>query len=134
MSRSFQLCTTQLCWIFFRTHLKAQEIERQKLISIKDAYEKKEIDFNKQSSELRVQVIELREANVSCWNVAWLIVFIERTDRKLYSQEKLDRQNNELRNKMSVLQQDLGNSEAVQKDFVRLSQSLQVTNVVEECS
>lgn len=32
----------------------------------------------------------------------------------------------ELRNKMSVLQQDLANSEAVQKDFVRLSQSLQV--------
>lgn len=27
---------------------------------------------------------------------------------------------------MTVLQQDLGNSEAVQKDFVRLSQSLQV--------
>lgn len=49
----------------FRTHVKAQEIERQKLISTKDAYEKKEIDFNKQSSELRVQVIELRETNVS---------------------------------------------------------------------
>lgn len=117
---------------FFRTHLKAQEIERQKLISIKDAYEKKEIDFNKQSSELRVQVIELREANVSCWAVA--SVLIERTDRKFYSQEKLERQNNELRNKMSVLQQDLGNSEAVQKDFVRLSQSLQVTNAVDKCS
>lgn len=27
---------------------------------------------------------------------------------------------------MSVLQQELGNSEAVQKDFVRLSQSLQM--------
>lgn len=117
---------------FFRTHLKAQEIERQKLISIKDAYEKKEIDSNKQSSELRVQVIELREANVSCRDV--IPVLIERAYRKFYSQEKLERQNNELRNKMSVLQQDLGNSEAVQKDFVRLSQSLQVTNAVDECS
>lgn len=45
--------------------MKAQEIERQKLINIKDAYENKEIDFNKQSSELRVQVIELQESNVS---------------------------------------------------------------------
>lgn len=32
----------------------------------------------------------------------------------------------ELRGKMSVLQQELMTSEAVQKDFVRLSQSLQV--------
>lgn len=106
--------------------MKAQEIERQKLINIKDAYEKKEIDFNKQSSELRVQVIELREANVSFGGIPsdWLA---EPTERfYFYSQEKLERQNNELRNKMSVLQQDLGNSEAVQKDFVRLSQSLQV--------
>lgn len=31
-----------------------------------------------------------------------------------------------MRNKVGVLQQELGNSEAVQKDFVRLSQSLQV--------
>lgn len=41
-------------------------------------------------------------------------------------QEKLERQNIESKNKMTVLQQELGNSEAVQKDFVRLSQSLQV--------
>lgn len=41
-------------------------------------------------------------------------------------QEKLERHNKELKNKISVIQQDLGNSEAVQKDFVRLSQSLQV--------
>lgn len=32
----------------------------------------------------------------------------------------------EVRGKLTVLQQDLTNSEAVQKDFVRLSQSLQV--------
>lgn len=43
-----------------------------------------------------------------------------------FFQDKLEKHNMELRNKMSVLQQDLGNSEAVQKDFVRLSQSLQV--------
>lgn len=46
-------------------HLKAQEADRLKLLSWKDEYEKKEIDWNKQSSELRVQVIELSEANVS---------------------------------------------------------------------
>lgn len=44
--------------------MKAQESERLKLLASKDAYEKKEIDWNKQSSELRVQVIELGESNV----------------------------------------------------------------------
>lgn len=34
--------------------------------------------------------------------------------------------NSELKNKITVLQQELDNSEAVQQDFVRLSQSLQV--------
>ena len=43
-------------------------------------------------------------------------------------QEKLERQNIESKNKITVLQQELGNSEAVQKDFVRLSQSLQVSS------
>lgn len=41
-------------------------------------------------------------------------------------QDKLEKQNLELRGKMTVLQQELSTSEAVQKDFVRLSQSLQV--------
>lgn len=41
-------------------------------------------------------------------------------------QEKLEKLNADLKQKLNVLQQDLGNSEAVQKDFVRLSQSLQV--------
>ncbi|XP_055296946.1 rab GTPase-binding effector protein 1 isoform X2 [Sitodiplosis mosellana] len=85
------------------THLKAQESERLKLLNLKDLYEKKEIEWNKQSSELRGQLIELNESN-----------------------EKLERQNMEFKNKISVLQQELGNSEAVQKDFVRLSQSLQM--------
>ena len=40
--------------------------------------------------------------------------------------EKLDRMNVDLKNKMSVLQEDLANNEAVQKDFVKLSQSLQM--------
>lgn len=50
--------------IFYRTHLKTIDADRNKLLALKDAFEKKEIDFNKQSSELRVQVIELRESNV----------------------------------------------------------------------
>lgn len=48
-----------------RSHVKAQENERLRLMSIKDAFEKKENETNKLLSELRVQVIELREANVS---------------------------------------------------------------------
>lgn len=44
----------------------------------------------------------------------------------LFMQDKFEKQNNDLRIKTSVLQTELGNSEAVQKDFVRLSQSLQM--------
>lgn len=40
--------------------------------------------------------------------------------------DKFEKQNNDYRIKLSVLQTELGNSEAVQKDFVRLSQSLQM--------
>lgn len=43
-------------------------------------------------------------------------------------QEKYEKLNGDLRQKVSVLQQELCNNEAVQKDFVRLSQSLQVWN------
>lgn len=42
--------------------------EVQQLMADKDAYEKKEIDFEKQSSDLRVQVIELRETKVCTFN------------------------------------------------------------------
>lgn len=52
----FKLCST---------HLKAQDSERIKLLNLKDSYEKKEIEWNKQSSELRGQLIELSESNVS---------------------------------------------------------------------
>lgn len=34
-------------------------------MNLKDSYEKKEIEWNKQSSELRGQLIELSESNVS---------------------------------------------------------------------
>lgn len=39
---------------------------------------------------------------------------------------ELEKQNNELRTQIGSLQQELDNSETVQKDFVQLSQSLQV--------
>lgn len=45
--------------------MKAQDSERVKLLNLKDSYEKKEIEWNKQSSELRGQLIELSESNVS---------------------------------------------------------------------
>lgn len=48
-----------------RTNLKAQATERVKLLNWKETFEKKEIDWNKQSSELRGQLIELSESNVS---------------------------------------------------------------------
>lgn len=50
--------------LLYRTRLKSTDIDRTRLITLKDSYEKKEIELNKLSSELRVQVIELRETNV----------------------------------------------------------------------
>lgn len=52
-------------YFHFRTHLKAQESERLRLLNLKDIYEKKENEWNKQSSELNGQLIELRESYVS---------------------------------------------------------------------
>lgn len=107
-----------------RDHIRAQDAQRDKLESLKGTFDQKEIEFNKQSSELRVQVIELQESNVWSWSLSNTcnLSFIS----NIYLQEKIERNNFELKSKMTVLQQDLGNSEAVQKDFVRLSQSLQV--------
>lgn len=70
---------------------------------MKESVDKKEIELKKICSDLREQEIELREAN-----------------------DKLEKSNLDLRTKMSTLQQDMANSEVVQKDFVRLSQSLQM--------
>lgn len=104
--------------------MKTQESERIKLLNLKDMYEKKEIEWNKLSSELRVQAIELGESNVRfylrCKQIIIRLILV------LLLQEKAERKIQELKNKISILQQELGNSEAVQKDFVRLSQSLQV--------
>ncbi|KAJ6636242.1 Early endosome antigen 1 [Pseudolycoriella hygida] len=85
------------------TQLKRSESELDKLRKQNDALEKKDMELHKQASEFRVQIIELREAN-----------------------DKFEKQNNDLKIKTTVLQTELGNSEAVQKDFVRLSQSLQM--------
>lgn len=48
----------------FRSQLKHLESERDKLSKLNDALEKKDMEFHKQASDFRVQIIELREANV----------------------------------------------------------------------
>lgn len=54
-----------------------------------------------------------------CHNLHWV--------NDLFSlKETLETQNIELKNKISSLQHELDNAEAVQQDFVRLSQNLQV--------
>lgn len=50
--------------VSFRSKVKHLQSEVQQLLADKDAYEKKEIEIEKQSSDLRVQVIELRETKV----------------------------------------------------------------------
>lgn len=140
---------------FCRTQLKAEQSERLKLMSLKDDFDKKENDWNKERSDIRGQIITLTEANVRSFLHKYKCSIKPSIDCLIF-QEKLERQNLEFKNKISVLQQDLGskqcfliksnrfdmclslffcitfvgNSEAVQKDFVRLSQSLQVSTIV----
>ncbi|XP_062539640.1 rab GTPase-binding effector protein 1 isoform X2 [Armigeres subalbatus] len=83
--------------------LRQQYQHYQRLAAHKEELERADADNKRQISELRMQIIELQANN-----------------------EKLDKQNQDVRNKMSVLQEDLANNEAVQKDFVKLSQSLQM--------
>ncbi|XP_039452899.1 rab GTPase-binding effector protein 1-like isoform X1 [Culex pipiens pallens] len=83
--------------------LRQQYAHYQRLAAHKEDLERAEAESKRQMSELRMQTIELQAAN-----------------------EKLDKANVDLKNKMSVLQEDLANNEAVQKDFVKLSQSLQM--------
>lgn len=86
-----------------RSRIGHLEAERAKLNVLKDTLQVRETEFERQATELRVQEIELRATN-----------------------ERLAQLNADLRQKSTVLQQELANSETVQQDFVRLSQSLQV--------
>lgn len=79
-------------------------VTQQKYETMKNTFERKESELNKQISEFRVQVIELQEMN-----------------------EKLNRINVEYKSKIKNLQDDLATSEHVQRDFVKLSQNLQIT-------
>lgn len=104
----------------FRTQLKAEQSERLKLMNLKDDFEKKENDWNKERSEIRGQIIALTEANVRLFSINCNEYILINLTRPIgaYSmqylsfvwsfQEKLERLNLELKNKISVLQQDLG--------------------------
>uniref|UniRef100_A0A182Q2B5 FYVE-type domain-containing protein n=1 Tax=Anopheles farauti TaxID=69004 RepID=A0A182Q2B5_9DIPT len=83
--------------------LRKQQQDFQQLVALREELERTVTEHGKQNSELRMQIIELHACN-----------------------ERLERQNGDLRSKMTVLQEDLANNEAVQKDFVKLSQSLQM--------
>ncbi|GAB0091366.1 rab GTPase-binding effector protein 1 [Sergentomyia squamirostris] len=83
--------------------LKESSAKVRQLTTLKEAFERKETEYKKESSELREQAIDLRAINT-----------------------KLEKGNADLKGKVATLQQDLANGEAVQQDFVRLSQSLQM--------
>ncbi|XP_017479264.1 PREDICTED: rab GTPase-binding effector protein 1 [Rhagoletis zephyria] len=70
----------------------------------KATLERKEAELNRQLSKFRVEVIELQD-----------------------SIEKLTKMNADQKAKIKILQDDLATSEQVQKDFVRLSQNLQMS-------
>ncbi|XP_043645368.1 rab GTPase-binding effector protein 1 [Drosophila teissieri] len=70
----------------------------------KTQLERKEAELNKQLSECRVENIELQEAN-----------------------EKYAKTNADYKTKIKTLQEELSTMETVQKDFVKLSQTLQMS-------
>nr|XP_016928899.1 rab GTPase-binding effector protein 1 [Drosophila suzukii] len=70
----------------------------------KTQLERKEAELNKQLSECRVEIIELQEAN-----------------------EKYAKTNADYKTKIKTLQEELSTMETVQKDFVKLSQTLQMS-------
>lgn len=83
--------------------LKQQHHIHLKLLSDKEELQKVENDNKKEISDLRMQNIELSD------NI-----------------DRMDKTNLDLKSKVAMMQQELATSEAVQKDFVKLSQSLQV--------
>jgi Rab GTPase-binding effector protein 1 len=83
--------------------LRLHHDQFQKLAGQRDELKRRDIELKKENSNLRMQLIELTEAK-------------EKTDKLVH----------ELRLKEHTLQQDLSTSEAVQQDFVRLSQNLQI--------
>jgi len=84
-------------------HLKQQEDINRGLLHEKGQLEMKEKESMKQISSAQLQIMEISEAK-----------------------EKFEKLSQDLRGKVVVLQQELANNEAVQKDFVKLSQSLQM--------
>lgn len=86
--------------------LKQQHHIHLKLLSDKEELQKVEADNKKEISDLRMQNIELND----------------KVDR-------MDKTNVDLKSKVAMMQQELSTSEAVQKDFVKLSQSLQVRSL-----
>lgn len=83
--------------------LKQQHHIHLNMLNDKEEMQKVEGENKKEISDLRMQNIELSE------NV-----------------ERMEKKNYELRGKVQMMQQELSTSETVQKDFVKLSQSLQV--------
>lgn len=84
-------------------NLKQQHHVHMKYLAEKEELQRVENDNKKEISDLRMQNIELSE--------------------KI---EQLEKEKIEVKQKLSMMQHDLATTETVQKDFVRLSQSLQV--------
>lgn len=86
-----------------------ENIRQQHSIHLKHLSEKEEL--SRRENECKKQISDLRMQNIAL-------------NEKV---EQLDKSNIDSKQKLIMLQQDLATSEQVQKDFVRLSQSLQVS-------
>lgn len=82
---------------------------------------------------MQTQVNDLSASKVSiiylfniCLQLYYIILYLSNIFNYRVYQAKLEAEVSVLRNKVQSLQVELDNSEAVQRDFVKLSQSLQV--------
>lgn len=91
-----------------RIHSLEDKLKQQHHIQLKHVSEKEELQ--KVENENKKEISDLRMQN---------IVLSENVDR-------MEKKNIEMKSKVAMMQQELTTGEAVQKDFVKLSQSLQV--------
>lgn len=103
-------------------------LNSQKWINLDMSINVKRITCNSGSSGLQCVYIKLPHATMSVTSVYSTTCIFTPTWGSISScpQKRLQGEVQETRGRVSVLQQDLDNSEKVQQDFVRLSQSLQV--------
>nr|KAI8753100.1 rab GTPase-binding effector protein 1 isoform X2 [Biomphalaria glabrata] len=98
---------------------KVGELEILRKELEKESASKSEVQTKLQESENSLKTIQTKSKQL----ISKMQERLEEMDKR---KSKLESENHILKNKVQALQVDLDNSEAVQRDFVKLSQSLQI--------